>query len=152
MPTSARSVAIWWIRRDLRLGDNQALAAARERADRVLPVFVVDPHLVDGSHRTADQRRRFLWAGLRALDADLRARDSRLTVRHGEPAQILRQLVDETGAVAVVAEGDVTPYAVRRDTAVCAVVPLVTTDGLTVHPPGDPRTQSGTPYAVFTPF
>jgi len=152
MPTPVSSVAIWWIRRDLRVTDNQALAAARERAECVLPVFVIDPHLVENSHRTADRRRRFLWAGLRALDADLRARGSRLTVRRGEPSQVLRQLVDETGAAVVVAEADVTPYAVRRDAAVGAVAPLVTTEGLTVYPPGTQRTKSGAPYAVFTPF
>ena len=29
--------AVWWIRRDLRLTDNQALAAALNAADRVIP-------------------------------------------------------------------------------------------------------------------
>ena len=146
------SVAVWWIRRDLRLTDNQALAAALERADRVLPLFVVDPHLTEGTHREAARRRGFLWAGLRALDDDLRARGSRLTVRHGEPAAVLRAVVGETGATVVTAEADVAPYAVRRDAAVAAVVPLVATPGLTVRPPGTLRTDGGAPYVVFTPF
>jgi deoxyribodipyrimidine photolyase len=33
--------AIWWIRRDLRLTDNLALAEAMRTADQVLPVFPV---------------------------------------------------------------------------------------------------------------
>jgi deoxyribodipyrimidine photo-lyase len=150
MPRS--SVAIWWARRDLRLADNQALAAALARADRILPVFVVDPFLVGGPHRAAERRRDFLWAGLRALDTELRSRGSRLTVRSGEPARVLRGLVEETGAVAVTAEADVTPYAARREAAVGAVVPLITTAGLTLRPPGELRTTSGAPYTVFTPF
>ncbi|MGQ9787624.1 MAG: deoxyribodipyrimidine photo-lyase, partial [Anaerolineae bacterium] len=38
--------AIWWLRRDLRLSDNQALAAALADADAVLPVFILDPALL----------------------------------------------------------------------------------------------------------
>ena len=39
------STALWWIRRDLRLSDNQALAAALAAADQVVPIFVLDPAL-----------------------------------------------------------------------------------------------------------
>ncbi|MCB0130143.1 MAG: deoxyribodipyrimidine photo-lyase, partial [Caldilineaceae bacterium] len=35
------SCAIWWIRRDLRITDNQALAAALAAGNEVLPVFVL---------------------------------------------------------------------------------------------------------------
>jgi deoxyribodipyrimidine photo-lyase len=74
--------AVWWIRRDLRLTDNQALASALEQAKSVLPVFVLDPALWNS--RTAGPKRlAFLLGGLRALDADLRARGSRLIVRQG---------------------------------------------------------------------
>lgn len=34
-----------WFRRDLRLGDRSALLAARDGADEVLPVFVLDDRL-----------------------------------------------------------------------------------------------------------
>ncbi|MCX6070971.1 MAG: deoxyribodipyrimidine photo-lyase [Chloroflexi bacterium] len=35
--------AIWWVRRDLRLADNQALTVALNQAEQVLPVL--DPAL-----------------------------------------------------------------------------------------------------------
>jgi deoxyribodipyrimidine photo-lyase len=38
--------AIWWVRRNLRLADNQALTAAQDQAEQVLPVFVLDPALL----------------------------------------------------------------------------------------------------------
>jgi deoxyribodipyrimidine photo-lyase len=38
--------AIWWVRRDLRLADNQALTAALNQAEQVPPVFVLDPTLL----------------------------------------------------------------------------------------------------------
>ncbi|MFM7172034.1 MAG: deoxyribodipyrimidine photo-lyase, partial [Caldilinea sp.] len=66
--------AIWWIRRDLRLDDNQALSAALQQGESVIPLFVLDPRLlgVAGAARVA-----FLYAGLRALDGALRRRGSR---------------------------------------------------------------------------
>jgi hypothetical protein len=39
--------ALWWVRRDLRLGDNQALTAALSQSEQVLPVFVIDPKMKD---------------------------------------------------------------------------------------------------------
>ena len=39
---------LWWLRRDLRLADNDALAAALAGGRRVVPVFILDPVLLDG--------------------------------------------------------------------------------------------------------
>ena len=69
--------AIWWLRRDLRLADNDALAAALAGGRRVVPLFILDPVLLDGP-TSSPARTAFLLGGLRALDADLRARGSRL--------------------------------------------------------------------------
>jgi deoxyribodipyrimidine photo-lyase len=41
------STAIWWIRRDLRLSDSQALAGALKHADEVIHVFISDPKLLE---------------------------------------------------------------------------------------------------------
>ncbi|MFN2201010.1 MAG: deoxyribodipyrimidine photo-lyase, partial [Caldilineaceae bacterium] len=62
---------IWWIRRDLRLNDNPALQAALEISSRVVPVFVLDPALLR-SRYVGRKRIAFLYAGLRALDDELR--------------------------------------------------------------------------------
>ena len=68
---------IWWLRRDLRLADNDALAAALAGGRRVVPLFILDSVLLDGP-TSSPTRTAFLLGGLRALDADLRARGSRL--------------------------------------------------------------------------
>lgn len=145
------STAVWWIRRDLRLGDNQALAAALARAEVVIPAFVLDPALLHSSYAGA-KRVAFLLSGLNRLDADLRARGSRLIVRRGDPVVELRALLTETGATAVVAEEDVSPYARARDLRVGRELPLHTTEGLVVHRAGVVHKPSGGPYTVFTPF
>jgi deoxyribodipyrimidine photo-lyase len=150
MPDSA---AIWWIRRDLRLFDSLALARALEGGRPVVPVFVRDPALLRSRHHGRSARRQaFLDAGLRALDADLRARGARLIIREGAPETALPALVTETGASIVVAEGDVSPYARRRDAAVRWVAPLELVGMPMVHHPTDVLKPDGTPYSVFTPF
>jgi deoxyribodipyrimidine photo-lyase len=143
--------SLWWIRRDLRLADNLALGAALDHGGAVLPVFVIDPALRASRYWSA-RRWVFLLGGLRALDADLRARGSRLTVRHGRPRDVLRGLLAEASADEIFAEADYSPYARRRDEAIAADLPLTLVDGLTVQPPGAVLKTDGTPYTVFTPF
>ena len=74
------SIAIWWVRRDLRLVDNQALHAATRYAEQVIPVFVLDPQLLSAPD-LSDKRLGFLVGGLRDLDKALRAIGSRNSVR-----------------------------------------------------------------------
>jgi deoxyribodipyrimidine photo-lyase len=149
------AIAIWWARRDLRLADNQALHQAMQAAETLVPVFVLDPALLS-TFAASEKRLAFLFGGLRALDADLRARGSRLIVRRGDPATELARLVSETGATAVFAEEHVWPYARRRDAAVAAAVaavePLRLTPGLTIHPSDVVRKADGGVYTVFTPY
>ena len=145
------STAIWWIRRDLRVSDNQALAAALSRAEQVLPVFVLDPKLLNSSY-VGEKRLAFLYAGLRALDNDLRQRGSGLVVRSGDPVHVLTDLHREVGAGAILAEADHSPFARRRDQRAARRLPLHLTPGLTVHSPHEVVKADGTPYTVFTPF
>jgi deoxyribodipyrimidine photo-lyase len=145
------TTAIWWIRRDLRLADNPALHKALTGGGQVVPLFVFDPALLE-SEWVAPQRVAFLVEGLRLLDADLRARGSRLVLRTGRPDAVLPEVVAEVGATAVYAQEDFSMYARQRDQAVAQVAPLHLLPGLTVHPPGLVKKADGTPYTVFTPF
>jgi deoxyribodipyrimidine photo-lyase len=143
--------AIWWIRRDLRLEDSPALTSALDNAERVIPVFVLDPALLDGPSRS-ERREAFLFAGLRQLDRDLRERGSRLILRHGRPEEALGNLVAETGAAVVFAQRDYSPYAKLRDRAVGRCLPLVLVEGETIHPPEALRKTDGSARSKFTPF
>lgn len=145
------TTVIWWIRRDLRLLDNRALATALELGRTVVPLFVLDPKLLEGSLASA-RRNAFLFAALAHLDAELRARGSRLIVRRGDPGVVVPAVAVELGARLVVAERDYTPYARRRDEAIGRTIPLVLTDGLTIHPPERIRASNGAPYTVFASF
>ncbi|MCS7051576.1 MAG: deoxyribodipyrimidine photo-lyase, partial [Thermomicrobium sp.] len=145
------AIHIWWIRRDLRLHDNQALAAALSGATALVPLFVLDPRLTESTVRSP-RRLSFLFACLRALDGELRRRGSRLIVRVGDPVTVVSEVAREAGARLVVAEADATPYARQRDAAVSTRVPLTLKPGLTIHPPGTVHRPDGRPYTVFTQF
>ncbi|MGD2078427.1 MAG: deoxyribodipyrimidine photo-lyase [Chloroflexota bacterium] len=143
--------AIWWVRRDLRLTDNQALTAALVVSREVVPVFIIDPRLMSSAY-VGSKRIAFLFGGLRALDSALRQRGSQLIIRQGQPVKALQDLIAESGASAIYAEADISPYGRRRDARMMDALPLYLTGGLTVHPPGSVLKQDGEPYIVYTPF
>ncbi len=146
-----KPTAIWWIRRDLRLADNQALTAARDYAGEVVPVFILDPILWH-SPNAAPKRLAFLLDGLRHLAISLQARGSRLIIREGNPACELQKLFQETGAQVVFAEEDYSPYARQRDQEVARLVHLRLLPGLTVYHPLQVVKNDNRPYTIFTPF
>ena len=142
---------IWWVRRDLRLNDNQALQKAISAGKSVIPLFIFDPKLLNSSN-AAERRIAFLRDCLSELDKALRLRGSKLIVRKGDPAEVLGTLVKEGKADQIFAEADYSPYARSRDGMVAEQLPLVSVDGLTVSHPESMVKDDGTPYQVFTPF
>ncbi|HEX5588784.1 MAG TPA: deoxyribodipyrimidine photo-lyase [Candidatus Limnocylindrales bacterium] len=108
-----------WFRRDLRVDDHPALAAAVASGRPVIPLAVLDPALLAAA-TTGPRRRTAYLAALAALDGDLADRGGRLVVRSGDPADVLPGLAAETGAGAVLATRDPAPAGVRRDAAVSA--------------------------------
>jgi len=77
------SVSVLWFRRDLRVADNPALLAARDAADEVVALFVLDDFLrgPSGAPRLAS-----LYGCLRALDDNIGLSVHSCGVRAGEPA------------------------------------------------------------------
>jgi len=144
------TTAIVWFRRDLRLDDNRARAAALAAADQVVPLFVRDPAILD-SGRVGRLRSERLEAALVALDRELRDRGGRLVVRAGRPAQVVLSIARETGARQVHVHRDHTPYARRRDVAVAAA--LEPAASFHVHPGNllvEPEAVGQ--WRIFTPF
>jgi len=144
-------ISIWWIRRDLRLTDNIALTAAVKSGDHVLPVFILDPALLNSSY-VGNKRVVFLLEGLRHLKADLEARGGHLILREGQPLKELKILIEESGAEGIYAEEDFSPYAKQRDNQIAEELPLHLLSGLTVYHPSAVVKVDGSPYKIYTPF
>ncbi len=90
------STAIVWFRRDLRVTDNPALAAAIAEADIVVPVFVFDEALLQGRW-PAPNRVWFMRESVVELATALAERGAGLRVLTGRPADVLPALVREAG-------------------------------------------------------
>ena len=94
--------------------DNPALAAAA-RAERTVPLFVLDPALL-GSRFAAPNRVAFLLESLRDLGERLRRAGGRLYVRRGrDPVEEALELARECGAGELHVSADWSAFARRRE-------------------------------------
>jgi deoxyribodipyrimidine photo-lyase len=143
--------AIWWIRRDLRLTDNQALLSALDQAEEVIPVFILDPKLL-ASPYIAEKRLAFLLDGLIRLNTRLEQVGGYLVLRRGNPLEELELLMAECDVDVIFAEPDVSPYARQRDTVISQRIPVEWCGSPALRPPGTVLKPDGSPYTVFTPF
>lgn len=147
-------LSLVWFRRALRVADNRALRTALADSESVVPVFVIDPAILKRPD-TGERRVAFLWAGLRALDTELRQRGSGLIVRFGEPTQELARLAQETGATALYYSQEYEPAGKARDQRVVEALSNLESVACLDHLLAEPEslaTKAGTPYTVFTPY
>ncbi|SHJ62090.1 deoxyribodipyrimidine photo-lyase [Roseomonas rosea] len=146
--------AILWFRQDLRLGDNPALEAARQRP--VLPVFVLDDAAA-GDLAPGGAARWWLHHSLAALGRDLAARGAPLLLLRGDAVSLLAGLARATGAAEIHAGWLVEPWA-RAQEAVLSERLAGEGRRLVLHRsthllrPDAVLTGSGKPYTVYAPF
>jgi len=139
-----------WLRRDLRLSDQPALAAAAQEGP-VIPVYILDDETP--KHRAMGGASRWwLHHSLAGLDAGLRAKGSRLILRRGKSDTVLAALAAETGATRVHALRHYEPWWRNAERAVGKQLDLVCHDGNYLAPPGTVTTGAGAPYKIYTPF
>ncbi len=151
--TTNTSPVIWWVRRDMRLGDNSALTEAVARGGPVIPVFVLDE--VFEAYGAAPLWRFGL--GVAKLAETLDGLGARLILRRGRAADVLAALVEETGAGTVRWSRAYDPAQVARDTEVKARLEAAGVDAKSVpghllFEPWSVKTKDGGFYRVYTPF
>ncbi len=144
------SPSIVWLRDDLRLADNPALVAAAGRGEAVVLVFVLDD-VSPGIRPLGAASRWWLHQSLAALGAG-----TRLVLRRGAAAEVIPQLVAETGAGAVYWNRR---YGASREID-ARLKQRLHADGHEAHSfhanllvePWTVTSGQGQPYQVFTPF
>lgn len=144
------STSVWWVRRDIRLGDNGALQSAAA-AGTVVPLFVWEDNLLAGA---GDFRRAFLFDALESLDDSV---GRALIYRDGPAVTAVPEFCRLVGADTVHITEDFAPWGRARDAEVeralaASGVRLVRADTPYVIAPGTVRKDDGTPLKVFTPF
>jgi len=143
--------------RVLRLHDHPALATAVRRSEHVVPLFVVDPAIVEGPFGSPN-RIAFLRDCLEELGTELRRLGGDLVVRRGDPVEQAVRLAVEIGADSIHYSADVGRYAERRrqrlhDEATAAGITATGHPGIAVVEAGTlTPSGGGDHFKVFTPY
>jgi len=140
---------IWWIRRDIRLNDNQTLHTALEGADYLVPLFIIEPELMADA---APKRRAFLLSALADLDQQLRKWGSQLIVRQGPASKAFQSLSEELENMTIYTHKDFSPFARQRDREIGAKFDLKFSKGVVLRHPTSVLKKDGYPYVIFTPY
>ena len=148
--------AIVWLRRDLRLQDNAAIAAACTEHEQVALAFVVDPPLLASPRMGAPLVCAFFDA-LAALRESLREMSSDLTILCGDHAEELSAFAQRIGARALYYGEDYEPAAIARDAAVTQALRErgIRAQGVLDHVyfgADEVARADGSPFRVFTPY
>jgi deoxyribodipyrimidine photo-lyase len=146
---------VLWYRQDLRTSDHEALVAACARGP-VTPVFVWHPE-GEGGWPLGAASRWWLDRSLRALEADLVRRGSRLVVRIGDPAVELAEVARAVGASTVACSRRYEPAAMVEEERIqsaleAAALRFERRGSNLLFDPFEVRSQTGTAYKVFSPF
>ncbi|MET1112692.1 MAG: deoxyribodipyrimidine photo-lyase [Allosphingosinicella sp.] len=142
--------SIIWLRQDLRLHDQPALAAAA-REGAAIPVYILDDSS-PGRWKTGAAQRWWLHHSLERLDEALRKLGSRLILRRGRADVELARLAGETGAGRVHATRHYEPWWREAERRAGEALDLVLHGGNVLAPPEQVRTGAGSPYKIFTPW
>lgn len=146
---------IVWLRRDLRLRDNAAIAAAVETGAEIICLYVLEEHA-----KLRGLGGASLWwldKSLKSLRSDVSSRGGKLICRKGDPGAVVMDLVKEIDAAGVYwgrrygrAERDIDGHLMETlaNDGLCAE--SFTTALLTE--PWTIKTSSGGYYKVFTPY
>ncbi|MEY3939935.1 MAG: hypothetical protein RLZZ604_395 [Pseudomonadota bacterium] len=133
---------IVWLRRDLRLADQAAFAAAVASGAPVIPVYILDDDTP--KHRKMGAASRWWALG------------SRLILRAGKSHEVLRALAEEIGASAMHCMRHYEPWWRNAEKAVASGLStgcaFVGHDGNYLLPAGSVTTGSGGQYKIYTPF
>ena len=147
---------LFWHRRDLRICDNIGLAAARQKSQKVIGIFCLDPNILERDD-VAPARVTYMIGSLQSLEERYAQAGSQLLILHANPIQAIPALAAALNAKAVFWNWDVEPYSQERDRS---VTEALKEKGIEVynhwdqllHAPEEIFAGSKQPYTVYTPF
>lgn len=152
---TAEGPIVVWLRDDLRLDDNPALAHAAETGRPVVPLYVLDEES-KGVRGLGGAHKWWLHHSLEAFTSALRGKGSALTLRRGKAKDAVLDVVEAVGATALFVNRRYDPASRKVDDAVEeALGGDVAVERFTaniLHDPDEVETKTGGYYKVYTPF
>ncbi len=153
--TNSPAPVILWFRRDLRLADNPAVAAATRSGRPVIPLYIFDE--TPGVRVPGGAAIWWLHRSLASLSRDLETIGSKLVIRKGEATRVVQALVEQVGASGVHWNKLYAPDADTRDEGLAGRlrgqgVEVEIGDAALLLEPEAVHTKAGGPFKVYTPF
>lgn len=150
-------LSIVWLRRDLRLEDNESLSRACAESNQIAVVFVFDSLILGMLKSKSDARVSFIYDSVVEIDNQLAKLGSRLFVLNGDPVIEIPKIAKAMKASAVFFNEDYEPYAKRRDNAVLRSLNGENIKGLSfkdhvIFSGAELNKSDGSPYRMYTPY
>ena len=151
------TITIFWFRRDLRLQDNAGLYYALRENKNVLPVFIFDKTILNQLEDKNDRRVDFIHQAVTAINEELEALNSSLTVLYNTPLEAFKKLTKEHTVKNVYTNHDYEPSAKERDEEIKQLlakhnIEFKTFKDQCVFEKDEVTKDDGKPYTVFTPY
>ncbi|WP_010181667.1 cryptochrome/photolyase family protein [Aquimarina agarilytica] len=149
-------ITIFWFRRDLRLTDNTGLFFALSENKNVLPIFIFDTEILNSLPKK-DARLNFIYDSLLEINLQLNKENKGISLYHGKPLDIFKQLCKEINITSVYTNHDYEPYAQNRDTEIADFlntngIPFKTYKDQVYFEKNEIVKADGSPYMVYTPY
>ena len=148
--------ALYWLRHDLRLGDNPALAAALASGAPLLCIYIFD-EASPGLRHAGGASKWWLHHSLQRLSGALQAIGGRLDLFQGAAQDIIVQLAQASGATGIFWNRRYGKSEIALDTAlktslIALGVEVASFNASLLHEPWQVRSKSQTPFKVFSPY
>lgn len=148
-------VSVCWLRRDLRLYDHRPLYHALGGKYPVVLLFIFDTDILGELDHKKDPRVHFIHDTLKELNEELAAFSTSVVIKHGNPEQVWKELLNELHVHEVFAGQDFEPYAKKRDNKIAKLlrdreIPFHLMNDHVIFP--NIYKDNGEPYLVFTPY
>ena len=150
------AINIFWFRRDLRLDDNCGLFNALSSDKKVLPIFIFDEDILNKLPKD-DSRVSFLHQELENIQEQLLKINSSISVFHGKPVEIFKDLLEKYSIDTVFTNHDYEPYAIKRDLEIKDFLESKNSNFKTfkdqvIFERAEIVKKDGTAYKVYTPY
>ena len=150
------TINIFWFRRDIRLEDNHGLFQSLDSENKTLPLFIFDTNILDELPRD-DHRVTFIHKQLQKMQEKLNDQERSMCIKHGDPEEIIKELLSEYNVASVIVNEDYEPDAIKRDQKIqklCEEEDVVFKqykDQVIFHK-DEVVKDDGTAYRVYTPY
>ena len=151
-----QEVNVVWLRRDIRLDDNNAIKMASKCGYPVLLLYIFDDELVKNKS-IFNPGLNFVYQQLQKLNVKLNKEGSSLLVRAGNPIEVFTDILVQYSIKGIFSNKEYEPYTLSRDRKIKDFfankrLEFTLIKDQVIFEPDEVLKADGTPYQVFTSY